>query len=98
MMGFMGILGGVAAAALVGIWVDHGLKIAPELHSEVLWSLWIFCATGPFLMVNASFWGVLTSYNAFRTANLITIPVSIAYYVAPVLVRTCGTVLWVSCW
>lgn len=86
MMGFMGILGGVAAAALVGIWVDHGLKIAPELHSEVLWSLWIFCATGPFLMVNASFWGVLTSYNAFRTANLITIPVSIAYYVAPVLV------------
>ncbi|MFT8895941.1 MAG: oligosaccharide flippase family protein [Acetobacter sp.] len=86
MMGLMGGLGGLVAAGLVGLWVDHGLKIAPELHSEVLWSLWIFCATGPLLMINAAFWGVFTGYNSFRTVNLITIPVSVAYYVAPVLV------------
>ncbi|MFT8717999.1 flippase [Acetobacter sp.] len=79
----MGVAGGLLASVVVGLWVDHGLKIPPELHSEVLWSMWIFCATGPFLMLNAAFWSVYTSYHAFRTANLINIPVSIAYYVAP---------------
>ncbi|NHN89356.1 oligosaccharide flippase family protein [Acetobacter conturbans] len=81
----MGVVGAVVAAAGVGLWVDHGLKIPPALHSEVLWALWIFCATGPFLMLNAAYWSVYTSYHAFRTANLINIPISIAYYIVPVL-------------
>ena len=42
--------------------------------------------TAPLVVLNAALWGVLSAYQRFRAANLVTIPVNIFYYLGPVLV------------
>ena len=82
----IGVVGGLACAACVNLWVTKGLSIDEGLRREVLFALWVFCATGPLVMINAALWGVLTGYHAFKATNLINIPISITYYVGPLLV------------
>ncbi|NHO32238.1 flippase [Acetobacter fallax] len=85
-LGVIGIIGGILAAIAVQIWVHNGLKVPPELEWETKLSLWVLCATAPFVMVNAAMWGIMSAYQAFRTVNLMSIPISIMYYLGPLLV------------
>jgi O-antigen/teichoic acid export membrane protein len=46
----------------------------------------VLVAAAPLVVANAALWGVLAAHQRFRAANLVTIPVSIFYYLGPVLV------------
>ncbi|AOX21066.1 transporter [Kozakia baliensis] len=81
----VGVVAALVSAACCNLWVDHGLKIPVELHREVLLSFFVFCATAPLVMINAAIWGVLTGRQAYRETNLINIPISVMYYLGPLL-------------
>jgi O-antigen/teichoic acid export membrane protein len=81
----IGVIAGLVLSACVDVWVYHGLKIPDELRREVLFSLFVFCATAPLVMINAALWGVLTGFHAFKATNLINIPISLMYYIGPML-------------
>ncbi|GBQ91695.1 polysaccharide biosynthesis protein [Acetobacter nitrogenifigens DSM 23921 = NBRC 105050] len=80
-----GVIGGLIAAVAVAFWVHHGLKIPSELERQTTIALWVLCATAPLVMANAAMWGVMTAFQAFRAANLVNIPISIMYYLGPLL-------------
>ncbi|AXY23701.1 colanic acid exporter [Komagataeibacter saccharivorans] len=85
-LGLFGLVGGGIAAFGVHLWVYHGLKIVADLRHQTVVAMWILCATAPLVMINAAMWGVMSAYQAFRTANLINIPISIMYYLGPLLI------------
>ncbi|MBV1833296.1 flippase [Novacetimonas pomaceti] len=85
-LGLFGLVGGLIAALCVRLWVYHGLKIPADLRYQTMVSMWVLCATAPLVMINAAMWGVMSAYQAFRTANLINIPISIMYYLGPLLI------------
>ncbi|WP_246395691.1 flippase [Gluconacetobacter tumulisoli] len=85
-LGLFGLVSGLVAAAGVAVWVHHGLKIPADLQTQTLLAMWVLCATAPLVMTNAAMWGVISAYQAFRPANLINIPISVMYYVGPLLV------------
>jgi O-antigen/teichoic acid export membrane protein len=81
----------VAAALLwaaVPWLVGRVLLVPPELQAQAISGLRVLVAAAPLVVVNAALWGVLAAYQRFRVANLVTIPVSIFYYLGPVLVLT----------
>ncbi|MBV1798589.1 polysaccharide biosynthesis C-terminal domain-containing protein [Siccirubricoccus sp. G192] len=91
---------GAALAALVGfsmvaalaLWwlvpllVERVLRVPPELQAQAVSGMRVLTAAAPLVVLNAALWGVLAAYQRFRAANLVTIPVSIFYYLGPVLV------------
>lgn len=85
-LGVFGLVGGGCAAFFVRIWVYNGLKIPVELQHETVVAMWVLCATAPLVMMNAAMWGVMSAYQAFRNANLLNIPISVLYYLAPLLI------------
>ena len=84
-LGGLGVLAAMVAAGLTGLYVDHGLKISPDLRTETRDAIWILCATAPLVLVNAALWGVISAYHKFRAANLLNIPINILYYLGPLL-------------
>ncbi|GBR11924.1 flippase [Acetobacter oeni] len=84
-LGIIGFIGGLIAAVAVQIWVSHGLKIPEELKWETRLSLWVLCATGPLLLINAAMWGIMSAYQAFRTVSLVSVPISVMYYLGPLI-------------
>ncbi len=79
----------VAAAALwafVPVLVGRILNVPPDLQAEATLALRLLAAAAPLVVVNAALWGVLAAYQRFRAANLVTIPVSVFYYLGPLLV------------
>ncbi|MFT9257882.1 MAG: flippase [Acetobacter sp.] len=85
-LGLFGLVGGGCAALCVRLWVYHGLKIPPELQHQTVLAMWVLCATAPLVMINAAMWGVMSAYQAFRTANLLNVPISVMYYLGPLLI------------
>ncbi|MCE2574196.1 flippase [Komagataeibacter sp. FNDCR2] len=85
-LGLLGLAGGGIAAMGVRLWVYHGLKIPAGLQHQTMVAMWVLCATAPLVMINAAMWGVMSAYQAFRTANLINIPISVMYYLGPLLI------------
>lgn len=84
-LGGIGLIAGAIIAVLVNGWVTHGLKVPPGMELETKIALWVLCATAPLVMVNAAMWGVMCAYHAFRAANLVNVPISVMYYVGPLL-------------
>ncbi|TCZ66892.1 oligosaccharide flippase family protein [Roseicella aquatilis] len=85
----------LAAASLllaVGLWlgvpvlVERLLKVPPALQDQAIAAMRILAAAAPLVVLNAALWGVLSAYQRFRAANLVSIPVNIFYYLGPVLV------------
>jgi len=95
-----GALVASALAALVGIsavfaalawWgvrplVESVLNVPPALVEEAVGAMRVLVAAAPLVVANAALWGVLAAHQRFRAANLVTIPVSVFYYLGPVLV------------
>ncbi len=81
----LGLCGGLAAAIVSGYWLQHGLLISASRQHEVLISLYVFCVSAPFVVLNGAMWGVLAAYQRFRTANLVNIPITAMYYIGPLL-------------
>ncbi len=84
-------LGGFAALGALVLWlalpwlVHSALNVPPALEAEALLAFRILAVAAPLVVVNAALWGVLAAHQRFRAANLVTIPVSIMYYLGPVL-------------
>jgi len=77
-----------AGLAWVGIrpLVERLLNVPPGLVEEAVGAMRVLVAAAPLVVANAALWGVLAAHQRFRVANLVTIPVSVFYYLGPVLV------------
>ncbi len=79
----------IAGAALGWVFtpaiIDRLLNLPPALRDEAITAFRVLAAAGPLIIVNATLWGVLSAYQQFRAATLVNIPVSIFYYVGPML-------------
>ena len=82
----LGIVGGLALAALAPAWVDHGLHVTPREHGEVLQAVYVLCLAVPFVILNAALWGVISAFQKFKAANLVNMPILAFYYIGPLLV------------
>jgi O-antigen/teichoic acid export membrane protein len=88
----LALLLGVSFAAAAALWwfvpalVERVLLVPPALRDQAIGGLRVLTAAAPLVVVNAALWGVLAAHRRFREANLVTIPVSIFYYLGPVLV------------
>ena len=71
--------------AFVPTLVERILLVPPALQAEATAAMRVLVAAAPLVVVNAALWGVLAAYQRFRAANLVTIPVSVFYYLGPVL-------------
>lgn len=84
-------LGGFASLGALALWlllpalVHSALNVPPALEAEALLAFRILALAAPLVVVNAALWGVLAAHQKFRAANLVTIPVSVMYYLGPVL-------------
>lgn len=78
---------GVAAGmfALVPLLVERLLLVPPALRDQAVGAFRVLAVAAPLVVLNAALWGVLAAYQRFRAANLVTLPVSIFYYLGPVL-------------
>ncbi len=81
-----GIAGAIVLASLAHLWTDHGLKIPPAEHDEVLHALYVLCFAVPFVILNAALWGVISAFQKFRAANLVNMPILAFYYIGPLIV------------
>ena len=88
----LALLLGISIAAASVLWwfvpalVERVLSVPPGLREQAVSGLRVLVAAAPLVVVNAALWGVLAAHRRFREANLATIPVSIFYYLGPVLV------------
>lgn len=80
------LVGAALLWGLVPLLVERVLLVPAELQAQAVSGLRVLTAAAPLVVVNAALWGVLAAYQRFRAANLVTIPVSIFYYLGPVLV------------
>ncbi len=82
----IGVLGGILLWLLMPLLVERVLKVPAGLQTEAIDGLRVLAFAVPLVVYNASLWGVLAAYQRYRAANLVNIPVSIMYYLGPVLV------------
>ena len=82
----LGVLGGGIMAALARVWVDKGLHIPPELHREVLYSLYLLCLSAPIVILCSALWGIIAAFQEFRAANLVNVPIMAMYYIGPLII------------
>ena len=45
----------------------------------------VLAVAAPLVVLNAALWGVLAAWQRFRAANIVNMPVSVFYYLGPVL-------------
>ena len=89
----IGALLGSACIAAIGAWLfvpvlveRHAERAARRCRRRPSPRCGCWPAAAPLVVVNAALWGVLAAHQRFRAANLVTIPVSLFYYLGPVLV------------
>jgi O-antigen/teichoic acid export membrane protein len=82
---------GISLVVAAGVWalvpalVHRVLLVPPSLQAEAVAAMRVLVAAAPLVVVNAALWGVLAAYQRFRAANLVTMPVSLFYYLGPLL-------------
>jgi O-antigen/teichoic acid export membrane protein len=84
-LALISLAGTAALWAFIPTLVERVLNVPPALQAEAADALRILAAAAPLVVVNAALWGVLAAHQRFRAANLVTIPVSVFYYLGPVL-------------
>ncbi|MBR0680227.1 flippase [Roseomonas eburnea] len=72
--------------------IGRVLLVPPGLEAEALVAFRVLAAAAPLVVMNAALWGVLAAWQRFRAANLVNMPVSIFYYLGPVI----ALLLWDS--
>jgi O-antigen/teichoic acid export membrane protein len=77
--------------------VDHLLTVPPDLRSETIGAFRLLAASAPLIVINSVFWGVLAAYQKWRAATLLNTPVSVMYYLGPVLaLLTQNSLIWIA--
>ena len=85
-LGAISLVVAVALFAFVPFLVERLLLVPPALQPQAIGAMRVLAVAAPLVVLNAALWGVLAAYQKFRAANLVTIPVSLFYYLGPVLV------------
>ena len=81
----------ISAVVAIALWfsmpalVRSVLNVPPDLAAEAIAGLRVLAAAAPLVVINAALWGVLAAFQRFRAANLVNIPISVFYYLGPVL-------------
>ncbi|WP_170979155.1 flippase [Roseomonas sp. HF4] len=78
------VMGGIAFA-LMPLLIERVLLVPPALKAEALAAFRLLALGAPLVVLNAALWGVLAAWQRFRAANLVNMPVSIFYYLGPVI-------------
>lgn len=84
LLGLSTIMAGLAWAFMPSL-VGRLLLVPPELIDEALAAFRLLALAAPLVVLNAALWGVLAAWQRFRVANLVNMPVSIFYYLGPVI-------------
>lgn len=82
----LGIVGGIAFAAVAPHVVSHVLNISPELQSETLKSFYLLCIAIPIVVSSSGLRGILEAYQRFDLVNLVRIPMGIFVFLSPLMV------------
>jgi O-antigen/teichoic acid export membrane protein len=85
MLTMIGCSGATVGFVLTPMVVDHLLTVPPHLRSEAIGAFQLLAAAAPLIVINSAFWGVLAAYQKWRAMTLLNIPVSVMYYLGPVL-------------
>jgi len=85
LMLLLGVIGGVIGAAFTPWMVHQVFKIPALLQPEALHSFYLLSASVPMVTITAGFRGILEAQQRFRILNLIRIPMSIFFFVGPLL-------------
>jgi O-antigen/teichoic acid export membrane protein len=76
--------------------VDHLLPVPPHLRSETIGAFRLLAVSAPLIVINSAFWGTLAAYQKWRAMTLLNIPVSVMYYLGPVLALLAGnSLVWI---
>jgi len=73
------------AFILMPVLIRHVLIVPPGLEAEALAAFRVLAVAAPLVVLNAALWGVLAAWQRFRAANIVNMPVSVFYYLGPVL-------------
>ncbi|WP_198370059.1 flippase [Roseomonas rosulenta] len=73
------------AWAFMPVLIGRVLRVPPGLEAEALAAFRVLAAAAPLVVINAALWGVLAAWQRFRAANLVNMPVSVFYYLGPVI-------------
>jgi O-antigen/teichoic acid export membrane protein len=85
-LALVGLLVACIAFAFVPFLVQRLLNTPPSLQAEAITAFRVLCFATPLVAVNGALWGTLAAHQRFREANLVTIPISVFYYLGPMLV------------
>lgn len=75
----------ILAYVLMPVLIRHVLIVPPGLEAEALAAFRVLALAAPLVVLNAALWGVLAAWQRFRAANIVNMPVSVFYYLGPVL-------------
>jgi O-antigen/teichoic acid export membrane protein len=84
LLGLSSVMAGLAFM-LMPLLIRHVLIVPPALEAEALAAFRVLAAAAPLVVLNAALWGVLAAWQRFRAANIVNMPVSVFYYLGPVL-------------
>jgi O-antigen/teichoic acid export membrane protein len=84
LLGVSAVMGGLAYA-FMPVLIGRVLIVPPGLEAEALTAFRVLAAGAPLVVLNAALWGVLAAWQRFRAANIVNMPVSVFYYLGPVL-------------
>jgi len=82
----LGVLGGVALAALSPWLVGRVLSIPPALRSEAVIAFYLLAAAIPAVVLSAAFRGALEARQRFDLTAAVRVPLAVSAFVAPLLV------------
>lgn len=81
----LGLVGAVFFVCLTPVLVEHILKIQPQFIGEAKTAFIIMGLALPIILLSSLFRGVLEAAQRFDLVNVIKIPVSISFYVLPLI-------------
>lgn len=91
LLGLSGVMAGLAYALMPAL-IGRVLLVPESLEAEALAAFRLLALAAPLVVLNAALWGVLAAWQRFRAANLVNMPVSVFYYLGPVI----ALLLWDS--
>ena len=91
LLGLSAVMAGLAWVFMPFL-IGRVLLVPPGLEAEALAAFRVLALAAPLVVLNAALWGVLAAWQRFRAANLVNMPVSVFYYLGPVI----ALVLWNS--
>lgn len=93
LMLLLGVVGGVALAALAPWIVEHGLKIPPALAGETVVVLYLLAFSLPSVLTTAGLRGLMEAHQDFGAATALRLPLALLNFVGPLAVLPFSTSL-----